>query len=84
MANMTTGSANGADGAARRAALLYWLRRTHGWFGLWGALFGLMLGISGVWLNHRATLKLDLPVHVTYEEAAGKDGPWIIYQFAAD
>mgnify|MGYP003337975171 FL=1 len=61
MANMTTGSANGADGAARRAALLYWLRRTHGWFGLWGALFGLMLGISGVWLNHRATLKLDLP-----------------------
>ena len=49
------------DGTARRAALLYWLRRTHGWFGLWGALFGLLLGTSGVWLNHRAAIKLDLP-----------------------
>jgi hypothetical protein len=46
---------------ARRAALLFWLRRTHGWFGLWGALFGLLLGTSGVWLNHRATMKLELP-----------------------
>lgn len=64
MADMSTGTAaaaGSADGAARRAALLYWLRRTHGWFGLWGALFGLMLGVSGVWLNHRATLKLELP-----------------------
>lgn len=54
-------AAKAADGAARRAALLYWLRRTHGWFGLWGALFGLLLGTSGVWLNHRATMKLELP-----------------------
>ena len=64
MADMTTRSANSgnaADGAARRAALLHLLRRTHGWFGLWGALFGLMLGVSGVWLNHRATMKLELP-----------------------
>jgi hypothetical protein len=38
-----------------------WVRRTHGWFGLWGALLGLMMGVSGVWLNHRATLKLELP-----------------------
>jgi hypothetical protein len=47
--------------AAPRAALLFWLRRTHGWFGLWGALFGLLSGSSGVWLNHRATMKLELP-----------------------
>ena len=38
-----------------------WVRKTHGWFGLWGALLGLMMGFSGVWLNHRATLKLELP-----------------------
>jgi hypothetical protein len=45
----------------RRLAFVRWLRRMHGWFGLWGALLGLMTGVSGVWLNHRATLKLDLP-----------------------
>ncbi len=45
----------------RRLAFVQWVRRTHGWFGLWGALLGLMMGTSGVWLNHRATLKLELP-----------------------
>jgi hypothetical protein len=41
-----------------RLAVVLWLRRTHGWFGLWGATFGLLVGFSGVWLNHRAVLKL--------------------------
>jgi len=45
----------------RRLAFVQWVRRMHGWFGLWGALLGLMMGTSGVWLNHRATLKLELP-----------------------
>ena len=45
----------------RRLAFVRWVRRTHGWFGLWGALLGLMTGISGVWLNHRAVMKLQLP-----------------------
>ena len=45
----------------RRLAFVRWVRKTHGWFGLWGALLGLMMGFSGVWLNHRATLKLELP-----------------------
>ena len=45
----------------RRLAFVQWVRRTHGWFGLWGALLGLMMGVSGVWLNHRAVLKLELP-----------------------
>jgi hypothetical protein len=43
------------------AALVHWLRKTHGWFGLWGAILGLLAGVSGIWLNHRAVLKLDLP-----------------------
>jgi uncharacterized protein len=45
----------------RRIAFVRWVRCTHGWFGLWGAVLGLMMGTSGVWLNHRATLKLALP-----------------------
>ena len=45
----------------RRLTFVQWVRRTHGWFGLWGALLGLMTGTSGVWLNHRAVLKLELP-----------------------
>ena len=45
----------------RRLAFGRWVRKTHGWFGLWGALLGLMMGTSGIWLNHRAALKLELP-----------------------
>lgn len=45
----------------RRIAFTRWVRRTHGWFGLWGAALGLLMGVSGVWLNHRAVLKLPLP-----------------------
>src|SRR5471032_79849 len=49
----------------RRLAFVRWVRKTHGWFGLWGALLGLMMGTSGVWLNHRAQLKLELPAQKT-------------------
>ena len=45
----------------RRLTFVRWVRRTHGWFGLWGALLGLMMGFSGVWLNHRNVVKLQLP-----------------------
>ena len=45
----------------RRLAFVRWVRRTHGWFGLWGALLGLMAGVSGIWLNHRSVMKLELP-----------------------
>jgi hypothetical protein len=41
-----------------RATAVAWLRRTHGWIGLWGATLGLLFGISGIWLNHRAVLPL--------------------------
>ena len=46
------------DGLQRRMAFVRWLRNTHGWFGLWGAVLGLMMGFSGIWLNHRNVLKL--------------------------
>ena len=37
---------------------IYWLRTSHGWIGLWGAVLGLLFGFSGIWLNHRSVLKL--------------------------
>ena len=40
------------------ATVVYWVRKAHGWIGLWGALLGLIFGLSGIWLNHRAMLKL--------------------------
>ena len=39
---------------------VYWVRKMHGWIGLWGAVLGLVFGLSGIWLNHRAVLKLPL------------------------
>lgn len=45
----------------RRHIFVRWVRRTHGWFGLWGAVLGLMAGVSGIWLNHRSVMKLELP-----------------------
>lgn len=43
-----------------RANATIWLRKTHGWIGLWGATLGLLFGFSGIWLNHRAVLPLQL------------------------
>ena len=58
-------SSLGSTRVNRRLTFVRWVRKTHGWFGLWGALLGLMTGTSGVWLNHRATLKLELPAQTT-------------------
>jgi hypothetical protein len=44
---------------AWRTTAVVWLRKTHGWVGLWGATLGLLFGISGIWLNHRAVLALQ-------------------------
>lgn len=44
----------------RRATVIQWIRKTHGWFGLWGAILGLIFGTAGIWLNHRAVLKVPM------------------------
>jgi hypothetical protein len=49
---------------ARRGVFLKWLRKTHGWMGLWGALLGLMFGLTGIVQNHRAVLKISTPAPV--------------------
>jgi len=50
---------DGAEQAARRqrsrrANFIKWLRKVHGWVGLWGAVLGLLFGATGFLLNHRA------------------------------
>lgn len=42
----------------KRTNWLKWLRRLHAWVGLWGAALGLLFGISGFLLNHRAVMKI--------------------------
>lgn len=41
-----------------RGSFLKWLRRTHGWLGLWGASMGLLFGSTGILLNHHDVLKI--------------------------
>ncbi|QPK61501.1 PepSY-associated TM helix domain-containing protein [Methylomonas sp. LL1] len=43
-----------------RGTFLKWLRRTHAWFGLWGAALGLLFGFSGILLNHREVMKIPI------------------------
>lgn len=42
----------------RRGNFIRTLRNIHGWLGLWGAVLGLLFGVSGFLLNHRAVLKI--------------------------
>lgn len=44
----------------RKLAFLKWLRLTHLYFGLWGALLGLLFGVTGILLNHRGVLKIPV------------------------
>jgi hypothetical protein len=43
---------------SRRAGFVRWLRKMHGWIGLWGAVLGLLFGGTGILLNHRAVLRI--------------------------
>lgn len=44
----------------RRAIFLTWLRKIHLYVGLWGAVFGLLFGATGILLNHRGILKIPI------------------------
>lgn len=48
------------DERQRRLAALRWLRKVHGWLGLWGAVFGFLFGVTGIVLAHRAVLKIPI------------------------
>jgi hypothetical protein len=47
-------------GRSKRAVFLTWLRKIHLYVGLWGAVLGLLFGVTGIVLNHRAVLKLPI------------------------
>ena len=47
-----------------------WLRKMHGWIGLWGAILGLIFGTAGIWLNHRAVLKIPMEQQRSSERIA--------------
>lgn len=51
---------------SRRAIFLAWLRKIHLYVGLWGAALGLMFGVTGILLNHRAIMKI--PVEKTIQK----------------
>jgi hypothetical protein len=44
---------------ANRTDVIQWLKRIHAWTGFWGALAFLLIGASGLLLNHRSVLKID-------------------------
>ena len=46
------------DLGSRRGVFLRWLRKIHGWIGLWGAALGLLFGTTGILQNHRAVMKI--------------------------
>jgi hypothetical protein len=45
--------------AWRRVRVLVWLRRVHGWLGLWGGVAGMLFGATGILLNHRAQMPIE-------------------------
>lgn len=64
----TTSSATAKRGRSRRAIFLTWLRKTHLYVGLWGAALGLLFGVTGFLLNHRAIMKI--PVEKSVQSTA--------------
>lgn len=74
-----------------RARFLRWLRRVHGWMGLWGAVLGLLFGFTGFLLNHRAVMKIpalqmeqsqfQLPLPVEKPTDAQAFARWMQQQF---
>jgi hypothetical protein len=52
----------------RRALFIRWLRKTHLYVGLWGAVLGFLFGVTGILLNHRAVMKI--PVEKVVQRSA--------------
>jgi uncharacterized protein len=63
-----TASAARKRSRSRKAVFLTWLRKTHLYVGLWGAALGMLFGVTGILLNHRAIMKI--PVEKTVQKTA--------------
>jgi hypothetical protein len=77
------------------AAVITWLRRTHAWTGWFGAMFFFFLGLSAVYLNHRAVMAvpqgsprevaaLDAPVQAGAIQSEADLVAWMQAEFAID
>ena len=63
---------------ANRTDVIQWLKRIHAWTGFWGALAFLLIGTSGLLLNHRSTLKIDTGAPHEVSEASIAVDPALI------
>jgi len=77
-------AASTASAHVSRAKVLRWLRRVHGWLGLWGAVLGLLFGVTGFLLNHRTVMKIPaLQMEQSqFEIAMPADAPKNAQEFA--
>lgn len=79
---------------SRKSTFLKWLRDIHGWIGLWGAVLGLLFGVTGILQNHRAVLKVELAkpavsdIQMTVPQAAKHNpqamGAWLRQALSMD
>ena len=63
---------------SRRAVLLTYLRNTHLYLGLWGAILGLMFGATGILMNHRSVMKI--PIERSQQTSAQLPLPTTMFQ----
>ena len=78
----------------RRVRVIKWLRRTHGWFALWGGVVGMLFGATGILLNHRAVMKIpavaterstiQLPLGEVRPHAPAELASWLQAQLALE
>ena len=66
-------------------AILVWLRRSHGWLGIWGAVAGILFGVTTVLMVHSEIFPaasaeqsiVQLPVNGAVIESAGDLGDFV-------
>ncbi|MEO6352294.1 MAG: PepSY-associated TM helix domain-containing protein [Burkholderiaceae bacterium] len=59
-ASASSGIRTRSRSRSRRAVYLSWLRKTHLYVGLWGAVLGLLFGATGILLNHRSIMEIPV------------------------
>jgi uncharacterized protein len=80
---------------SRRASFIKWLRKVHGWVGLWGAVLGLMFGATGFLLNHRAgplkvstgepqVEEMQIPVPQKQWHSPKEMAQWLVHELKID
>ncbi len=80
---------------SRRATFIKWLRKVHGWVGLWGAVLGLMFGVTGFVMNHRApplkispgaprVSEVQMPLPVPAPKSPARLEAWLIKELKFD